>query len=397
VTSLTITALGQRGDGVAEHEGRPVFVPFALPGERVEAEIAGGRGALSAVLKPSPNRIEPFCPYFGVCGGCALQHLAPAPYAAFKRGLVETALRQAGLGVPVGPLVDARGQGRRRATLHVRGGRAGYMRAHTHELLDIDACPILVPALRSAAPRLARALASVAGDCEARFTLSDTGIDLDVRPVRKVRPEAFASFGRANALSRISVNGEPVFMAQQPTIVMGPATVPLPPASFLQATAAAEEALAALVLEAVGKAKSVGDLFCGLGPFALRLAKTARVAAFDGDRPAIAALQHAVRHTSGLKPVRAEVRDLFRDPLAPVELAPHDAVILDPPRAGARAQAGEIARSAVSTVIAVSCDPGTFARDAAILVNGGYRLEKVTPVDQFAYAPHVEMVGVFRK
>jgi 23S rRNA (uracil1939-C5)-methyltransferase len=372
-------------------------VPFTLPGERVEAEIDGSRGALTAVLAPSPDRVEPFCPYFGVCGGCALQHLAPLPYAGFKRELVGKALSQAGLDVPVDPLVDARGAGRRRATLHVRGGRAGFMRAHSHDLLDIEACPILVPALQSAAPRIARALHPLAGDCEARITLSDTGIDLDVHPARKVKPEAFASFARRHDLARLSLNGEPLFMARQPTITAGSATVSLPPASFLQATTAAEERLAALVVEGAGKARAVADLFSGLGPFSLRLAGTTRIAAFDSDRPAIAALQQAVRHTSGLKPVTATVRDLFRDPLAPVELASYDAIVFDPPRAGARAQAAEIARSGVRIVVAVSCDPGTFAHDAAILVHGGYRLERVTPVDQFAFSPHVEIVGVFRK
>jgi 23S rRNA (uracil1939-C5)-methyltransferase len=271
------------------------------------------------------------------------------------------------------------------------------MRAHSHDLLDLEACPILVPPLASRAPAIARALHPLAGDCEARFTLGDTGIDLDIHPARKVRPEPLAAFGRAHGISRISMDSEQIFMAQQPTIAMGTATVPLPPASFLQATAAAEEALAGLVQAAVGKAKSVADLFSGLGPFSLRIAKSARIAAFDSDRPAVEALQYAVRHTSGLKPVTATVRDLFRDPLAPVELASYDAIVFDPPRAGARTQALEIARSMVKTVVAVSCDPGTFARDAATLVAGGYVLEFVTPVDQFAWSPHVEMVGVFRR
>ena len=127
------------------------------------------------------------------------------------------------------------------------------------------------------------------------------------------------------------------------------------------------------------------------------MAKTARVTAFDSDRPAIAALQKAVRHTQGLRPVTAMVRDLFRDPLAPIELEPHDAIVFDPPRAGAEAQAREIARSTVKTVVAVSCEPRSFARDAAILLAGGYHLLEVTPVDQFAWSPHVELVGVFRR
>ncbi|HHY51025.1 MAG TPA: RNA methyltransferase, partial [Alphaproteobacteria bacterium] len=184
---------------------------------------------------------------------------------------------------------------------------------------------------------------------------------------------------------------------QRQRVAMGRAIVAIPAGSFLQATAAAEATLAGLVLDAVGKARSVADLFSGVGPFALRLAETARVAAFDADRAAIAALATAVRHTQGLKPVTAAVRDLFRAPLLPAELEGIDAVVLDPPRAGAEAQSRELARARLPTVVAVSCDPRSFARDAAILLAGGYRLEAVTPVDQFAWSPHVEIVGVFRR
>src|SRR5690606_15744113 len=182
-----------------------------------------------------------------------------------------------------------------------------------------------------------------------------------------------------------------------PAVQMGKATMELPIGSFLQATEAAEAELAALVLEGVGRARSVVDLFCGVGPFTLRLAEKARVLAADSDRGAIAALEQAVRHTRGLKPVTGLRRDLFRDPLAPAELDSHDAIVFDPPRAGAEAQAREIARSKVRTVVGVSCDPASFARDAAILAAGGYRLESVTPVDQFAWSAHVEVVGVFRR
>ena len=188
-----------------------------------------------------------------------------------------------------------------------------------------------------------------------------------------------------------------VIESRPPTVKMGKAMVEIPMASFLQATAMAEAELSKLVLEGVGKAKSVADLFCGMGPFALRLAEQAKVFAVDSDRLAIAALQKAVRFTQGLKPVTAQFRDLFREPLVPVELKDYDAVVFDPPRSGAEAQARELAKSKVKIVVGVSCDPRTFARDAAILVAGGYRLEKVTPVDQFAWSMHVEMVGVFRR
>ena len=397
MTEVTIDSIGQHGDGVAEIGGERVFVPFTLPGERVEISREGERGTLLNIIAPSDERAEPISPYFGVCGGCSLQHMNRETYASFKRSLVEIALQHAEVETVVKPLVDATSAGRRRATLHVRKAGAGYMRAKSHEVLDIDACPILVPTLSRLAPKIARALQPIAGDCDASFTLTDTGIDLSVKSERKLKPVALSEFARTHRLARLTFNGDPVFMAHPPSIRMGKAMVEIPPASFLQATAAAEETLAQLVIEGVGKVKSVADLFSGVGPFALRLAEGARVLAADNDRLGIAALVKAFNHVQGLKPVEAKVRDLFRDPLAPIELNPFDAVVFDPPRAGAEAQAKELARSNVKTVVAVSCEPKTFARDAAILIAGGYRLESVTPVDQFAWSTHVEVVGVFRR
>ncbi len=397
MTEITIDSIGQHGDGIGEIGGERVYVPFTLPGERVEISREGERGTLLRILEPSAERAEPISPYFGACGGCSLQHMNRETYASFKRGLVENALQHAEVETVVKPLVDATGAGRRRATLHVRKAGAGYMRAKSHEVLDIDACPILVPTLSKHAPRIARALQPLAGDCDVSFTLSDTGIDLSVKSERKLKPAQLAEFARAHRLARLTFNGDPVFMAHPPAIRMGRAMVEIPPASFLQATAAAEETLAQLVLEGVGKVKSVADLFSGVGPFALRLAEGARIYAADSDRAGIAALVKAFNHVQGLKPIEAKVRDLFRDPLAPIELDPFDAVVFDPPRAGAEAQAKELARSKVKTVVAVSCEPKTFARDARILIDGGYRIESVTPVDQFAWSTHVEVVGVFRR
>lgn len=397
MTEVTIDSLGQHGDGIAEIGLDRVFVPFTLPGERVEISREGERGTLLRIIEPSADRAEPISPYFGSCGGCALQHLNRQTYAAFKRELVVTALAHAGVETVVEQLIDATMPGRRRATLHVRKAAAGYMRAKSHEVLDIDACPILVPVLSKHAPRIARALQPLAGDADVSFTATDTGLDLSVKSERKLRPAQLAEFAQAQKLARLTFNGDSVYMARPPSVRMGKSTVELPPASFLQATDAAEATLARLVIDGVGKAKAVADLFSGVGPFALRLAETSRVYAADSDKPAIAALVKAVNHTQGLKPVEAKARDLFRDPLAPIELNPFDAVVFDPPRAGAEAQARELARSKVKTVVAVSCEPKTFARDAAILIAGGYSLERVTPVDQFAWSTHVEVVGVFRR
>jgi len=295
MTEVLIDSIGQHGDGIAEIGGERVFVPFTLPGERVEIAREGERGTLLRIIAPSAERAEPISPYFGACGGCSLQHMNRASYAAFKRGLVVTALAHAEVETVVQPLIDATGAGRRRATLHVRKTGAGYMRAKSHEVLDIDACPILVPTLSKHAPRIARALQPLAGDCDVSFTLSDTGIDLSIRSERKLKPVALAEFARAQKLARLTFNGDAVYMARPPAIKMGKALVEIPPASFLQATAAAEETLARLVSEGVGKVKAVADLFSGVGPFTLRLAEGARVFAADSDRPGIAALVKGAR------------------------------------------------------------------------------------------------------
>lgn len=395
--TVTITGLGQRGEGLTEHHGQRLFVPFTLPGETADIDVEGDRATVVSLRDASSARTAPFCPYFGTCGGCALQHAGPELYAGFKRDLVVEALRHRSIETDVSPLLHARGNGRRRAVLHTAGGAAGYMRARSHDLLDIDVCPILVPSLQTTAPRMAREIGAFIGTGDVLFTATDTGIDVAVKPAKRVKPERLVPLAQRLRLTRLALDGEVIYQLTPPTLRMGRATVTLPVGSFLQATAAAEEALAGLVVAAVGKVRAVADLFGGLGPFALRLAETAKVAAFDADKPAIAALAQAVRHTQGLKAVTATTRDLFRDPLAPVELAPFDAVVFDPPRAGAEAQSRELAASKVRTVVAVSCDPRTFARDASILIAGGYRLESVTPVDQFAWSPHVEVVGVFRR
>ena len=347
---------------------------------------------------PEPeDRADPFCPYFGTCGGCTLQHFGPASYMALKQEFVESALRYGHVMAEVAPLIEAHGDGRRRATLHARGKAVGYMQARSHDLLDIAECPILVPSLQKRAVTLTHPIAATVGDCDVALTATDTGLDVAIKTERKFNGERLTILAQRSDLARLSINGNVVLEARAPTIKMGKASVEIPIGSFLQATEMAEQTLARLVREAVGNAKSVADLFCGMGPFALRLAETAKVYAADSDKPALAALQKAVKHTQGLKPVTTAVRDLFREPLVPVELKPYDAVVFDPPRAGAEAQARELAKSKVKTVVAVSCDPRTFARDAAILVAGGYRLESVTPVDQFAWSMHVEIVGVFRR
>lgn len=393
---LTISALGNRGEGIARDGDNTIFVPLTLPGETVTAETAGNRGRLVDVLSPSPDRIEPFCPHFGRCGGCQLQHMAPDAYREFKRSLVTSALDHAGVAAEVAPTLAAHGAGRRRVTLHATKAGAGFMGLRSHDIHPIETCPILVPAL-ARAPEIARDLAAVFGPCDVAFTAADNGLDVVVKGKGLKAPRTIADLARHHDLARLSLNDETLYSIRTPHIVMGSAEVPLPIASFLQATATAEAELAARVVDAAKGSKSIADLFCGVGPFALRLAAMAPVFAADSDKAAIDALQKAVRTASKIKPLAAERRDLFREPLTLFELNRFDCVVLDPPRAGAKAQVAELAKSKVKRIIYVSCDPQTFARDAAVLVAGGYAIGPVQAVDQFAYAAHIELVAVFER
>jgi 23S rRNA (uracil1939-C5)-methyltransferase len=409
VEKLRIDHIGHRGDGVAVTGSEAIYVPYALPGETVEVAGAPGhhpdRRRLLAVETPSPERITPFCPHFGVCGGCAIQHWDIGRYRAWKHALVVETLKQAKLDCKVAPLIDAHGEGRRRITLHARLGthdvlKVGYAAASSHEIIPIDRCPILDPALDGAleaAWALAEPLISARKPLDIQLTATNNGLDVDIRGSGPLQPRLVAALSRVaeqHRLARLTRHGELVLLRAAPMVKMGKATVTLPPGSFLQATTAGEETLAALVKDHCGRAKHIADLFCGVGPFALRLAEGARIAAFDSDADAIASLQKA-SHAPGLKPVKAEARDLFRRPLVAQELRDFDCLVFDPPRQGAQAQAERLAVSQVPVVVAVSCNAATFARDARILVDRGYRLETVIPVDQFRHTPHVELVARF--
>jgi len=408
---LTIARLGHRGDGVADTPAGPVYVPYTLPGETVTVEPVAGhpdRRHLDHIDKVSHERIAPICKHFTQCGGCAMQHWSLAEYHLWKRGLVAEALALAGVIAPLDPLIDAHGQGRRRAVLHARRGardllEVGFTAPRAHHIIAIDNCPILAPGLDgaiAAAWAITEILKPANKPLDIQVTATDSGMDVDVRgsgPLNPSRATALAGVAEKHRLARITRHGELVAQAAQPLLKVGRAMVPLPPGAFLQATAEGEATLARLVLGHVGAAKRVADLFCGIGTFALRLAETSRVSAIDSDANAVKALQQAAAKTSGLKPVDAQARDLFRRPLMAAELKGFDAVVFDPPRQGAEAQARELVKSAVPVVVAVSCDAATFARDARILVSGGYKFVGATPVDQFRYSFHAETVAKFER
>ncbi len=406
MSRLTIDRLGARGEGVAQGPEGSIFVPYALAGETIAAEVDGSRGTLVEVLTPSPHRIAPFCRYFAHCGGCAVQTLAADSYARWKRDLVVSALRRAGLSNEVSDLFDAHGAGRRRAAFHARyiRGRAsaGFMQARTHEVVEIDSCPLLASSMAGALPAaraIARALAASGKPLDILVTATASGLDVDLKghgPLGEADTQTLVRLALAHDLARLSNHGSIVVSRRTPMLAMGKAMVAPPPGVFLQATEAGEEALAARVCAHVAGARRIADLFSGAGTFALRMAEFATVDAFDREEAALQALAKAAC-VNGLRQVAVSPRDLFRRPLGPLEVERYDAVVFDPPRAGAEKQALVLGASSVPLVVAVSCNAQTFARDAAILCAGGYEIARVEPVDQFRHTPHVEIVAGFRR
>jgi 23S rRNA (uracil1939-C5)-methyltransferase len=403
-TEVVIERLGAKGDGVVAGEGEAQFVPFALPGERWSV---GENGAER--LTASAARATPICRHFMTCGGCLAQHMAPPLYRDWKRGLVEAAFRHRGLAPEIAPLAEVAAGSRRRAFLGVeRRGREviiGFREEGQHTLVDMAECPVLDPLIVRTLPGL-RAIAQrvMADRAGGRLVVTrlDHGLDVAFDNGRKgLSPHEKAELGalaQKTGLVRLVVGGEVIVAGARPTVTLGGVEVEIEPSLFLQAVPEAERLLQDLCLAGLPKsAKSVADLFSGAGTLALPMARRASVAAYDSDKRAIAALTNAVRHAQGLKPVTAQVRDLFRDPLSARELSHFDVVVLDPPRAGAAAQAERLAASKVPVVIAVSCNAATLARDARTLVDGGYRMGPVTPIDQFLYSAHVEAVAVFRR
>ncbi|MGO4387176.1 class I SAM-dependent RNA methyltransferase [Microvirga sp. 2YAF29] len=405
---VTIKRLGAKADGIADTASGPVFVPKVLPGETVTIERDGSHAHLISVDVPSPERETPFCPYFDECGGCATQHMKHGFYQAWKQETLVHTLRQARLEAPIDAMVDAHGEGRRRVTLHVRfpdrAMHVGFMAPRSHTIVEIEFCPIAEPALKEQAPVIARAigehLKGARKPLDIQITNTQTGFDVDVRghgPIKDQERLRLIDLAGKLDVSRLSMHGDVIVERRPPAIAMGRASVVPPAGTFLQATRLGEETLAAYVTEACGRAKRVADLFAGSGPFSLRLAEKSEVHAVEYDKGSMAALDKAFRATPGLRRVSTEARDLFRRPLLTLELNTFDAVVIDPPRAGAEAQVKQIAASKVPLVVSVSCDAATFARDAAILIGAGFKLERVIPVDQFKHSPHLEVVGILTR
>ncbi|MET0339162.1 MAG: class I SAM-dependent RNA methyltransferase [Caulobacter sp.] len=409
VRDLTINAIGAQGDGLAEG---PAFVPLTLPGEIVRARVENARGEVLEILQASAERVSPACVHFGECGGCALQHWDSAPYLEWKREQVRLTLARERIETEILPTFASPPASRRRLSLHARkgkgGARIGFKARRSWDLVEIGECPITDPRLVAAFPALRKLaepfLEHPKSAPTLHVTLTATGIDVDVTGVERksgglsadARMRAAEAAQAAN-FARVTMSGEPIYGERQAVVRMGPAAVALPAGAFLQAVPAAEKAMADFAVEASQGASRLADLYCGAGTFTFRLAEIGAVHAADFTEGAIRALNAAIGTAPGLKPIKAEARDLVRRPVLATELAKTDVVLIDPPRAGAAEQIGEIARSKVGKVVYISCNPATYARDARTLVDAGFKLERLMPVDQFLWSPHIELASVFTR
>jgi 23S rRNA (uracil1939-C5)-methyltransferase len=405
----TIESMGAQGHGIAHIRGEKQFIPFTLPGEQIRVEFQGHKPVVLDIETPSPERTEALCKHFGACGGCALQHWAEAPYTAWKQALVTSALARAGIDAPIEPLRSYPISSRRRATFTARniGGKIalGYNAQRTHDLVDLEECPVLLPQIAQALPHLRTALrAAMPARSEAKVSITAAANGLDCA-IEGPSLRASANAGAIDALGAAGIiraiwNGDLVLLSAGPVVSSGGIGVTLPPGAFLQAVEACERDMADWVQDALGRAKPAGpicDLFAGLGAFTFPAAKLAPVTAYEENQSSVAALTAAAKHATGLKAVSAIRRDLYRNPLGPLELNKFAAAVLDPPREGAEAQARTLASSKAATVVMLSCNPASFARDAAILTGGGFRLARLAAFDQFRFSAHVEIAALFQR
>ena len=404
ITKITVDRLGHLGDGIAPG---PIFVQGALPGEVVSGELIGDRLQQMKIETPSPDRVAPVCAHYKTCGGCSLQHASDEFVGNWKTQIARDALAAHGLDSPVKLLATSPPQSRRRANLAGRrtkkGALVGMHGRRSDTIVAIPGCTLLRSDLIAAIPAL-EMLTITGGSRKAKLSFaitgSDAGVDIAVTGGKELTGELRVQLsGLANRfhISRLSWDNETVAELAAPTQLFGPAIVSPPPGSFLQATAEGQAALLGVVTCAAGSARDVVDLFAGCGTFSLPLAQNAQICAVENDTEMLAALDAGWRKADGLKMITTQGRDLFRRPLVADELNKFDAVVIDPPRAGAEAQFAEIAKSGVGLIVSVSCNPVTFARDVRMLCDVGYRLENVDVVDQFRWSPHVELVATLSK
>ncbi len=402
---VTIDRLGQHGDGICMTETGPIYAPGLLPGEEVEGDLEGDRLSNTRILTPSPLRVKPPCAHAKACGGCLMQHAADDFVAGWKQDIVKGALAGQGLTAAFRPMVTSPARSRRRATITGRKTRTGVLMGFhargSDTLIPVPGCQLLHPDLIASFPGLEAIVklgSTRSTEIQMTVTRSLGGLDVAVSGGKELDGALRMELARATeqyGFARLTWGDETVALRASPQQRFGRALVTPPPGAFLQATPEGESALLQAVALALGQARRVADLFAGCGTFTLPLADRMEVLAVEGLAPMTAALDKAARTTEGLKKVTVQTRDLFRRPLEADELKGLDAVVIDPPRAGAEAQTRRLAEARVPVVAALSCNPITFARDALILTQAGYRLDWVQVIDQFRWSSHVEVAARF--
>ncbi len=404
---LRIDRLGHLGDGIGQGPDGPVFATGFLPGEEIEGALSGDRLLDARILTPSPDRIRPPCPHARTCGGCLLQHASDPFVAGWKQEIVAAALAGQGLSAPFRPLLTSPPRSRRRAVMTGRrtkgGALLGFHARGSDQMVAVPNCHLLHPDLVDSFPALetlVKAGGSRSAEVQLTVTRSLAGPDVAVKGGKELDAGLrldLARLAETHGIARLTWDGEMVALRAQPMQRFGRALVAPPPGAFLQATAEGESALLRAVALAIGPARRIADLFAGCGTFALPLAERSEVHAVEGVASMTTALEKAARQAEGLKRVTVETRDLFRRPLEPDEFKGIDAVVIDPPRAGAEAQTERLAVARVPVIASVSCNPTTFARDARLLTEAGYRLDWVQVVDQFRWSAHVELAARFSR
>lgn len=402
---FTIDRLSLLADGVAHGPEGTVHVAMALPGEVVEGTVENGRIAAPSIVTPSPDRIKAPCPQYRACGGCLLQHASDSFVAGWKAQVVETALAGRGIAAKIERVETSPEFSRRRATFSGRrtkkGTLVGFHARASDTVVEVPNCRILRPELLAVLPALNEMTAagsSRKGEISFAVTLSEAGLEIAAKGGKEMEPALFqtlAGLAERHDFARLSWDAETVAARRPALQSFGAARVNPPPGAFLQATAAGEAALVDFVRKATEGAAKIADLFAGCGTFALPLAATAEVHAVESEAAMLTALDKGWRNAQGLKRLTHEARDLFRRPLLPDEIDRFDAVVIDPPRAGAEAQVAEIAASKLRNLTYVSCNPVTFARDAERLVQAGFVLTHAIVVDQFRYSAHIELAARF--
>lgn len=411
---VTVTDIGIQGDGIANGADGRYFVPYSAPGDQLSVTLTKARkdsrfAKIERINTAGKDRIEPACPHFGICGGCALQHVGADTVASTKRGFITNALARQNLptGIVQETINIAPGL-RRRARFAIHKAKRialGFYAPRSRQVIDVEACPAVRPAIAALiAPlrQLAESLRAIKGEASVQVSESETGIDLllETRAESDLSledREMLAQFANRYDLARLAWQGpqgpEPVAQRQSPRYRFGSATVTPPPNAFLQPSLEGERVIVSAACEALAGATRIADLYAGCGALTFPFSSIATTHAFEGDADMIATIQRA----AGEHPVTATARDLARMPLRPDELAAFDSVVFDPPRAGAKSQADMLAQSSVPRIVAISCNPGTLARDLRLLVDGGYRIESILPIDQFPWSPHIEAVAILHR